>query len=114
MWPFRNRSDDAQTIRDLCQERDQAEDAYMNLLQAQGAAEAAMREMQKAMTDEGVAEIARAVTAQIADIYASGSGGVRQRDIAVHAAVATAVRKAARGEAHWNEGRLAAEAQGRG
>lgn len=114
MWFFRNRSADAQTIRALSQERDQAEDAYTNLLQAHGAAEAAMREMQKAMTDEGVAGLARKVTAQIANIYAAGSGGVTQRDIAVHAVVATAVRKAARGEAHWNEGRLAAKAQGSG
>jgi ABC-type transporter MlaC component len=108
VWLF-CKCDAEQRIADLKQERDQAEDGYMAIVQAKGAAETAMREMQKAMTDEGVADIARAVTTQIADIYASGGRNVKQRDIAVHAAVAEAVRKAARGESHWNERHLAAK-----
>lgn len=110
MWPFR-KCDCEQRIRDLTQERDQADDAYTDIVQAKSRAESAMREMHKATTDEGVADIARDVTAQIADIYASGRGGVKQRDIAVHAVVAAAIRKAVCGSAHWNEGRLAAKAQ---
>ncbi len=110
MWPFPSRAND-KLIWDLRQRLDQAEDAYTDIVQAKSAAESAMREMQKATTDDGVADIARDVAAQVADIYASGRGGVKQRDIAVHAVVAEAIRKAVRGEAHWNEGRLAAMAQ---
>ena len=110
MWPFRSKGD-AELISHLKQERDQAEDAYAALVEAKCSAVAAMQEMQKATTDEGVAEIARGVTAQIADIYAAGGLGVKPRDIAVHAVVAAAIRKAVRGEQHWNEGGLARKAE---
>lgn len=110
MWPFR-RCNCEQRIRDLTQERDQSDDAYTDLVQAKCAAESAMREMQKALTDEGVADIARSVTAAVADIYATAGRTVKQRDIAVHAAIAAAVRKVAHGVKDWDEGRLAALAQ---
>lgn len=111
MWPF-SRCKCSERLRDLRQEQDQADDAYSGLLQSKCAAEAAMHRMQKATTDQGISEIAKGVTAQIADIYAAGGHGVRTRDIAVHTAVAAAVRRAVRGESHWNERGLAAAAQG--
>jgi len=110
IWPFNKRPDEAELQR-LRAALSDADDAIMSWMQHAGQAESAMREMQKAMTDDGVAEIARTVTAQIADIYAAGRDTVERRDIAVHATVAEAVRKAVRGEKHWNEGRLAQDAQ---
>lgn len=115
MWPFRS-SRDAEVIRNLKQDRDQWEDAYRDLeesqaalIQARGAAETSLANIRRALTAEGVAEIASKATAQIADIYASGAGGVVQRDIWVHAVVAAAIRIATEGERHWNEGALAQE-----
>jgi hypothetical protein len=111
MWPFRRCERDAELIRHLRQERDQADDAYGELVQQTAAAKKAMHEMQKATTEGGLAEIAASVTANIADIYASGSPSVSERDAAVHAVVAGAVRRATLGENHWNERSLARAAQ---
>ena len=110
MWPFRNSRKDAATISDLRQRLDQAEDAYTSLVQAKGAAETAMRNMQKPLTDDGLNQIAKEVTERIADIYASNTGGVKARDAAVYAVIHATVREATRGEKYWNTGLLAAEA----
>lgn len=111
MWPFRSRNGgDAETIRSLRRSLEEAEDSYVSLLQSRDAAEAAMRAMQKPMTEAGLAEIAKQVTAEIADIYAAAGRGVKTRDIAVHAIVRGAIRKATMGEAAWNEGMLASVA----
>lgn len=108
MWPF-CKCGAEQRIADLKQERDEAYDAYIALSGAKDAAEVAMANMRKALTNEGVADVARAVTSEIADIYASGGRSVKARDIAVHATVAAAIREAVKGEKHWNEGGLAAK-----
>lgn len=111
LW-FRSKADRdnvAEIVR-LRAELDDLGESYMAAVGGRVHAEFAMQKMQKAMTDEGVAKIAAEATAEIADIYAQGRGGVKTRDIAVHAVIARAVREAARGEASWNEGMLAAEA----
>lgn len=109
MWPFRAPDGQSAIIAQLRAELDDLSESYMGVVSAKSDAEIAMRNMQKALTDDGVGEIAAQVAAEIADIYASGrSGGVQSRDLAVHAVVAEAVRKAARGEKHWNEGGVAA------
>ena len=113
MWFFSKRRDQAEQaviIARLRAELDDLGESYSEVVSRRASAETAMRKMQKAMTDEGVAEIAKTVTARIADIYAEGRGGVKTRDIAVHSVVASAIREAVRGEAHWNEARLAADA----
>ncbi len=112
MWPFRKQGGDAATIRRLRVELDDQVQATLSWQQHANKADAAMREMQTALTDDGVAAIARAVTARVADVYAAGGRSVEDRDVAVHAIVAEAVRKAARGEKHWNEAALARKAQG--
>lgn len=110
-WLFRPRVDH-QIIAALKQARDEANDECVGLYQQLGSAKSAMSAMQKAVTDEGIADIARAVTAKVADIYAAGRHSVRQRDVAVHAVVAAAVRKASTGTSAWNEEALATKGQG--
>lgn len=111
MWPFSPR-EDKQTIRMLRSELDQLECAYMGIYQRLGASEAAMKAMQKALDDNGLAEIAKAATAEIADIYARNSSGVRGRNEAIFSVIHREVSKAARGESAWDTGAIAREAYG--
>lgn len=107
MWPFRNRNEDAQTIRALRAEVEEAWDSYTIQIQHTGTAKAALALVQKPMTEAGLDEIARSVAAEIADIYACGGSSVRLRDIAVRTVIRAAVRKATTGEKAWNEAMLA-------
>jgi hypothetical protein len=98
MWPFRNRRDDTQTIRDLRQELDEVFDSYAAQTQRLGEAKAALAAVQKAMAADGLDAIAADVADRIADIYAKGGRTVADRDVAVRKVIRAAVSKATTGE----------------
>lgn len=97
MWPFR-KNDDAETIRALRQELAEAEESYIGVAQQAGAAKTALAALQKPMTESGLDEIAKTVTAQVADIYARGGSSVEGRDAAVNSVIRCTILKATRGE----------------
>ena len=97
MWPFR-KNKDAETIRALRVELDEAWDSYASQVQHTGMAKAALALIQKPMTEPGLDEIAKSVTDQIADIYAAGWSGVHGRDAAVYSVIRSTVLKATRGD----------------
>ncbi|MVB00040.1 hypothetical protein GN330_22575 [Nitratireductor sp. CAU 1489] len=96
----------------LRSELDQLEDAYLVICQRLGASETAMKAMQKALDDNGLAEIAKVATAEIADIYARNSSGIRGRNVAIFTVIHREVSKAARGHPSWNTAAIARETYG--
>lgn len=110
MWPFSTIRELREYVRDLSQELNRRADNVEGLRSRAINAEIAMRKMQRAITDDGLDEITKAVTARVADIYASSHGGVKARDRAVYAVIHAAVREAMLGEKYWNTGQLARDA----
>lgn len=110
MWPFRSGRDDAEMNSALRRELEEADETIIGLHQKLAAAQTAMAKMQKAATPEGLDEIARSLTARVADIYAQGWPRVRDRDAAVSTIIHRSFREAMQGEAAWNARQLAAAA----
>lgn len=97
IWPLR-KNKTAETIRALRHEVDEAWDSYTNQVQRTATAEAALAALQKPMTEAGLDDVAKTVTAQIADIYARGGSGVHGRDAAVYSVIRSTILKATRGD----------------
>lgn len=76
-------------------------DTLLGVMQELGDAKAEVAAMTKAMTEDGAADIALRVAAEIADVYVKGAPSVEHRNRAVAHIVLCEILKAATGKKPW-------------